>query len=491
MFGLSPAPELDRPDLEWLNVAGPLSLRSLRGRLVILDFLAPCCVNCLHVQPTLRRLRDVFADDVVVISVNAPKFPAERSRECLAHAIARLGITHPVIHDPRLTLWHAYSVQAWPTLVLIDPHGQVLGQVQGEPCPERLIAGVGAMLQQWRRDGSIGSAAPLPLVAQPSAAGQFRFPGKVKPLRRDGQPLRWAVADSGHHQIVVLDDGGQECWRFGCGEPGLIDTDVSGSAFNSPQGLICAGPYVFVADTGNHAIRRIDVDTGTVVTLAGTGERGPVLRRAEPARDSRLASVWDLELCGGQLFFANAGTHQIGVLDLDRGVVSPLAGCGTEDLLDGAATTARLAQPTGLALAPDCSVLYFTDSETSAVRQVRLGDAAAVETIVGAGLFEFGSRNGAFGEARLQHCLGLTWWKDGLAVADAYNGAIRWIDLQGACVRGLAASDPACSGVPALSGGEPAGIAADGPERLLVADTNHHRILELIIPDRSTRVWAA
>jgi thiol-disulfide isomerase/thioredoxin len=491
MFGLTPAPELDRPDLEWLNVAAPLSLQALRGRLVILDFLTPCCVNCLHVQPTLRRLREAFAGDVVVISVNAPKFPAERSRDCLVHAIARLGIAHPVIHDPELTLWRAYHVQAWPTLVLIDPRGQVLGQMQGEPCAERLIAGVGEMLRQWRREGSISDAAALPLVPRPCPAGQLRFPGKVKPLRRDGQPLRWAVADSGHHQIVVLDDGGHERWRIGSGEAGFIDTDLTGSAFNSPQGLVCAGPFIFVADTGNHAIRRIDLDSGAVVTLAGTGERGPVLRRALPARDSRLASVWDLELCGGRLFFANAGTHQIGVLDLDRAVVSPLAGCGAEDLLDGAAPEARLAQPTGLALDPDCAALYFTDSETSAVRRVRLGQAAAVETIVGAGLFEFGCRNGAFGEARLQHCLGLTWWKDGLAVADTYNGAIRWIDLQGACVRGLTTPGLASESAPPLSGGAPAGIAADGPERLLVADTNHHRILELIVPDRSTRVWAA
>jgi thiol-disulfide isomerase/thioredoxin len=491
MFGLTPAPEIDRPDLEWLNVASPLSLRDLRGRLVILDFFTPCCVNCLHVQPTLRRLRDVFAGEVVVISVNAPKFPAERSRDCLIHAIARLGITHPVIHDPELALWRAYGVQAWPTLVLIDPRGQVLGQMQGEPCAERLISGVGEMLRQWRRDGSISGPAAVPLSLQPCGAGQLRFPGKVKALRREGHPQRWAVADSGHHQIVVLDDTGRERWRFGCGEAGLIDTDVAGSAFNSPQGLVCAGHYIFVADTGNHAIRRIDLDTGAVVTLAGTGERGPVLRSPRPARDVQLASVWDLELCAGQLFFANAGTHQIGVLDLDSAVVSPLAGCGTEDLMDGAAPEASLAQPSGLALDPDCSALYFTDSETSAVRRVRLGQAAAVETIVGTGLFEFGSRNGAFGEARLQHCLGLTWWNEGLAVADTYNGAIRWIDLQGACVRGLETPERPAGLPAALTGGEPAGIAADGPERLLVADTNHHRILELIIPDCSTRIWAA
>jgi thiol-disulfide isomerase/thioredoxin len=491
MFGLRPAPEINHFDLDWFNVRQPLSLAALRGRLVILDFWTPCCVNCLHVLPVLSALEAAFDDGLVVIGVNSPKYPAERNPACVAHAIARLGIRHPVIHDPDLRLWHSYGVTAWPTLVFIGPDGGLVGRLQGEPNAERLLTGVGEMIRSWRRDGWL-TPAPVARCEPAAAAERLAFPGKIKPLVRPGEDKCWVVADSGHHQVVVFDDSGRELSRFGSGEPGFADLDAAASAFNRPQGLVCDQRYIYVADTGNHAIRRIDLETRAVITLAGTGERGPLLQRPVAGRDVSLASVWDLEILERQLFFANAGTHQIGALDLVTGIVRPLAGCGGEDLIDGAAADAHLAQPTGLALDPTGGMLYFTDSETSAVRRVSLAPSPSVETLVGAGLFEFGCRDGDLPFARLQHCRGLAWWQNGLIVADTYNSALRRVDLH--CQRVSRLADDGGNGSSdaiGLAGGEPAGVAADGPDRLLVADTNHHRILELRPSEHRARNWAA
>ena len=162
MFGLTPAPELCRSNLVWFNVEYPLALADLRGRLIILDFWTPCCVNCLHVLPILRTLEKTFGDRLLVIGVNSPKYPAERDPKCLANAIDRLDIRHPVIHDPNFCLWRAYGVSAWPTLVFIGPDGKVVGELRGEPLAERLIFGVGQMIRQWTREGL---QTPLPLPA--------------------------------------------------------------------------------------------------------------------------------------------------------------------------------------------------------------------------------------------------------------------------------------------------------------------------------------
>lgn len=486
------APEIDRPGLVWFNVARPLSLAELRGRLVILDFWTFCCINCMHVLPALRRVEERFPEEVVVVGVHSPKFAAEKDPANVERAIARYGIVHPVVHDPEFRIWRDYAVRAWPSLVFIDPDGREAGRHAGEADGDLLVQAIGNALAQYRQNGVLRPGT-LDLAPVPSQAGRFAFPGKIKPFPATGEPRHWALADAGHHQIAVLDDSGRETARFGSGSPGLEDGPAAQARFNGPQGLICGEDpdgrmAIFVADTGSHAIRQIDVASGMVTTLAGNGRRGPVLGATDSAAASALASPWDLELAGTTLYFANAGTHQLGLLDLAAGTVAALSGDGGETILDGPALAARLAQPSGLALSPDGAQLYFADSETSSVRVLHLSELR-VETLVGTGLFDFGHVNGAFLDARLQHALGLCWWNGNFAVADSYNGALRVLDLMLREVRdlddGFLCEDPVC-----LPLSEPAGIWAEGEDRLLVADTNNHRILEYLPGERRYRTWA-
>jgi sugar lactone lactonase YvrE len=256
--------------------------------------------------------------------------------------------------------------------------------------------------------------------------------------------------------------------------------------------LICSERHIFVADTGNHAIRRIDAETGETVTLAGTGARGCALPSdGAPGCDTSLASVWDLERVGKRLFFANAGTHQIGELDLASLEVRALAGSSAEDILDGPAGEANLAQPSGLACDEAGHTLYFTDSETSAIRALSLDGSPRVETLVGTGLFDFGCDNGPFGEALFQHPLGIACCDGGLVVADSYNGKLRRLDLRDRCVSDMDESRFCCGGGPVFRAGEPAGVTADGTERLLMADTNNHRIVEIRPGQRRLKIWTS
>lgn len=485
MFGLTRAPEIDRAGLVWFNVDGPLSLADLRGRLVILDFWTFCCINCMHVLPTLRRIEEAHPDEVVVIGIHSPKFQAERDAGNVARAIERYGIRHPVAHDPWMGVWEDYAVRAWPTLVFVSPDGCVIGQMAGEPNPDLLIRGVGEMLAEFRARGEI-SPREMALSPPAAAGGRLRFPGKIKPA--PGASRLWAVADAGHHQVVLFDDCGGEVARYGTGEAGLVDGPAGTARFRDPQGLVCDAGAIYVADTGNHAIRRIDRASGVVTTLAGTGERGAPLKRPRPAAGTALASPWDLELLGRRLLFANAGTHQIGEIDLGTGDLSPLAGTGAENIVDGQAGRALLAQPSGLALDARRRVLWVADSETSAIRRVTLDAEARVDTLVGTGLFDFGHRDGPLAQAQLQHPLGVALDGERLWVADSYNGAVRLIDLESGTLRSLDAvtcTDPVC-----IPEAEPAGLWAEG-DRLLVADTNNHRILEYRLGEGTRRTWVA
>ncbi|MEE9250667.1 MAG: thioredoxin-like domain-containing protein, partial [Alphaproteobacteria bacterium] len=324
------APEIDRPGLEWFNVPGPLSLAMLEGKLVILDFWTFCCINCMHMLATLSRIEEAFPEEVAVIGVHSPKFAAERQSSNLAHAIARHDIVHPVVHDPEFQLWREYGVRAWPSLVFISPAGKVIGHFSGEPDPDLLMQSVANAVAQAKEAGTL---APSPPTLEPVTAATGRaegsnlhFPAKMKPLpaRAGRQGERFALADAGHHQVVTFDEEGTEIRRFGSGAAGFEDGEAGASSFDSPQGLCAGDGVIYVADTFNHAIRRIDLESGRVTTCAGTGRRGRPLEGEVAAKKTALASVWDLELDGDRLFFANAGTHQLGELNLNKGTVRSL-----------------------------------------------------------------------------------------------------------------------------------------------------------------------
>ena len=481
------APEIARPGLEWFNVAAPLPIASLRGRVVILDFWTEGCINCIQIIPTLRRIEEKYPDQVVVIGVHSPKFANEKKAASVRDAISRYDIRHPIIHDPEMTIWRAYGVQAWPTLVVIGPDGNILGSIPGEPDPDRLIGALDNVIEASTKAGALKPAA-LNLSIEAEPKGRFLFPGKLKPV--PGPEKRWALADGGHNQVVLLDDSGKEIARYGSGKVGAADGSRTAASFNHPQGLIASHDAIFVADTENHAIRRIDLTSGEVTTLAGTGKRGMQLGPAAPGRTTALASPWDLELKSEQLFFANAGTHQIGVLDLKNGNVVALAGTGEEGIRDGRAASASLAQPSGLALSADGNTLYLADSESSAVRAITLSHDPQLMTLVGAGLFDFGWVNGNFRTARLQHPLGLAVDGDRVLVADTYNSAVRELELKQHEVVDFDGSQFTCVDPVCIPTREPAGIVVDTPKRILLVDTGNHRIDEYLPAAKTYHTWA-
>src|SRR6202035_2471244 len=212
---------------------------------------------------------------------------------------------------------------------------------------------------------------------------------------------------------------------YGSGEQGLADGPADRATFQQLQGMARSGSTLYVADTENHAIRAIDLESGVVTTLAGTGEQALRPGTGGPGRSTPLSSPWDLALQGRTLYVAMAGTHQIWTLDLDHGIVAPFAGTGREGLLDGRKDEAWFAQSSGVTMLD--GHLYVADSEVSAVRDIDLR-TSQVSTLVGEDLFVFGDEDGEGDAVRLQHPLGITSRDHTLYVADSYNNKVKRLD---------------------------------------------------------------
>jgi thiol-disulfide isomerase/thioredoxin len=451
-----------------------LSLSALRGRFVLLDFWTFCCANCLHVIDELRPLEERFAEVLVVIGVHSPKFAHEAEHEAVIAAVERYGVHHPVLDDPELTTWRQYAVRAWPTLVLIDPEGYVVAHVSGEGQVPGLASLLDELVTEHDARGTLhrGSGVYAP---PPATTTTLRFPGGI-----EAAPVGLLVADAGHHQVVVLDpDLETVALRIGAGRRGLVDGPPELACFAEPEGLCvlpqdlagAVGYDVLVADTGNHALRGLRLEDGAVRTVAGDGQQW-----MQGDGTTRLSTPWDVVWWPAldRVVVAMAGIHQLWTFDPRERRLEVLAGTTNEGLVDGAAASAWLAQPSRLAV--DGDRLWFVDSETSALRWLTPDPESGltVDTAVGEGLFDFGHVDGPAEQARFQHPLGVTLLPDGsLAVADTYNGAVRRFD-------------PLSGQVSTLASGleEPVDVLVEG-DHLLVVEGTAHRVVRLVLPDEA------
>jgi thiol-disulfide isomerase/thioredoxin len=463
------APEL--VGRRWLNTGGhDLSLSELRGRVVLLDFWTFCCVNCLHVLDELRPVEERFPEELVVIGVHSPKFEHEGEPAAVEAAVERYAVGHAVLDDPELVTWQAYTARAWPTLVIVDPEGYVVASMSGEGHAPGIASLVEELVAEHAAKGTLrrGNAPYAPPPLQQSA---LRFPGKVA-LLPDGS---FVVSDTAHHQVVQLEaDLETERRRWG-----------GSGVFDEPQGVLLlptevaarVGYDVLVADSVNHQVKGISLSHNEICTVAGSGRP---LRRREgggPALEQDLSTPWDLAWCDGRVVIAMAGIHQLWALTVDAdpalGRLEVLAGTTQEGLRDGPGDAAWLAQPSGLATSADGQRIWVADAETSALRS---WSASGLTTQVGAGLFDFGHRDGPAGEARFQHPLGVVELPDGsAAVCDTYNGAIRRYDPVANRVTTLATALAEPSDAVVDRG-------TDGSARLVVVESASHRLVRVAIP---------
>lgn len=491
--------------LDWLNVAEPLSLDgNLSGKVVVLDFFTYCCINCQHILPDLARLEEEFPIEkgVVVVGVHSAKFSNEKDSRNILAAAQRHNIAHPVVNDSQFRMWKKLNVHCWPTLLILGPSKKPLFVLTGEGHGALLQKYVAATLQFYGQEIKTHSLPIRPSLEM--LKGQLLcFPAKVS-CNKAGL---LAISDSGNHRILIVSQSGAIIEEIGGREAGFRDGSFKECRFNSPQGLCFFGEddaIIFVADTENHAIRRVHLSEKSVETVVGTGKQGNDYQGGN-LKDQAISSPWDVVVhrtsAGGQmLIIAMAGTHQIWSYFLDdcawwrgkvfqQGQCAAIAGNGREENRNNSyPNNAAFAQPSGLAMDSERQEVFLADSESSTVRKISMVDGKVIAVVGGdrnpQNLFAFGDQDGKQLNAKLQHPLGVCYNPQDkfIYVADTYNHKIKRIDPAESRVETLAIKERDSGNT--FTFNEPGGLCVNQTgTTLIVANSNNHTIVLVDLND--------
>ena len=266
--------------------------------------------------------------------------------------------------------------------------------------------------------------------------------------------------------------------RFG-GDGGA----ATSATLNSPYGVaVDSSGNLYIADRDNHCIRKVDATTGNISTVAGTGTRG-FSGDGGGATVARLWSPSGVALDGsGNLYIADTSNYRVRKVDAMTGNISTVAGTGTGGFGGdgGAAASATLSFPYGVAL-DSSGNLYIADSFDNRIRRV---DATTgnISTVAGTGTSSFSGDGGAAASATLNSPRGVALDSSGnLYIADGGNQRIRRVDAATgniSTVAGTGTFGPIGDGGAATSASlsSPSGVALDGSGNLYIADALDFRI---------------
>jgi len=443
---------------DWLN-ARPSTLQEHRGRALALAFVNASSVWCTQRLADLAQWQARNPGKLQLIVVQVPRFDVERDPQRSLKLLRRQGVKAPILLDREWETWRRFGIEAWPTVVVLDAQGRERQRLVG------LSGDLERELQAACEGQPLPSDEDLQSVSErnPEPRSTLRFPTGLA-VSAD----RLYVADSGHHRILECTHSGRLLRQFGIGTADFVDGVKGEAAFKYPQGLALARDSLYVADTGNHALRRINLMSEQVDTLCGNGRAGdPVEGVLSQAGAVSLDHPHGIVVSGNEILLAMAGDNRIWSFDLGRGELRWRAGAGVLDERDGSGHLAAFAQPTSLAAVQQ--VLYVCDALGSSVRSMQLrGDL--VQTLIGGqGVWQFGDQDGPRGDARLQYPQAIALDPDSplLWIADTGNGALRSLRLGGGELVTINLPRP-------LQG--PSGLAVAGGA-VWIAETDAHAIL--------------
>lgn len=414
------APEFS-PKLQWLN-ADPQTIAAHRGRAIILLFWSASSVYCHNLLADLSALQRRLPDALSVLTIHLPKFNAELEPKIMADALNRLGVTLPVAQDAGWITWQHYGIQSWPTAVLINAAGEIDSQFSGDDCMPALDAALSNLV--YRID-----APEKPKALQAKAKNKV-FSVLSSPCGLLLHNSMLYIADTGHNRVLECDKDGKVKRIFGNGLPLFLDGNAGDASFNRPLAIQANREYLYVADTGNHAIRRINILKGSIDTLIGNGAPGQAgAQTVSSFKSVQLNNPTGLHVHHDMLVISEAGNNRLSLFNLADNQFTPLAGGGPLSMQDGIGDRARMAHP--LALSGDSRHLYVVEGSSSSIRTAAVPEGR-INTLIGLGLFQFGINDGSRQQASMQHPCGIIVdeKRDCAWIADAYNHKIRILNLQ-------------------------------------------------------------
>jgi len=403
----------------WLN-APPATLMHFQGRPLVVAFVNAASAWCQQRLQELQQWQARHPGRLQVVVVQVPRFAFERDGQHSLAVLAQSGIQAPILLDLQWEAWGRFAVESWPTLVMLDAGSREVERVVGlgqalEPALNQLCQDVKPVAVNPMTQQMLGGA--------PSDR-ELRYPGGLH-VTRD----RLYIADTGHHRVLECNHQGRILRQFGMGTADWADGSSDVAAFKRPVSVTLGHGHLYVVDAGNHALRRINLLSGQVDTLIGTGKAGdPKEAILAMPGDSALQQPRAVALLDNQLLLAMAGDNCIWSYDLGTRALARRAGSGAMELRDGSGAMAAFAQPVALAVAN--KTLYVCDALSSSVRSVQLR-GELVQTVTGQGMWQHGLADGNRSQALLQYPLALAADQEAqvLWVADAGNGKLRRIRL--------------------------------------------------------------
>lgn len=467
---------------KWLNSSRKIESSDLKNRVILLDFWSYACVNCLNMIPEIKKLETEFGNRLTVIGVHSGKFNNEKNDESIKKAIIKNDVSHLVVNDSEFKIWNGFKISSWPTFVLIDAKGRVVKKYDGKISAEDLRKDIKKLISKYKYRLNNER---LPIVLEKNRVVDYilKFPGEIifaqnfsyKNINKANVLI---IANTGKNKILVTNLNGNILLEIGSGDVGFDDGDFYSASFNSPRGLLFKNNNLYIADTSNHALRKINFTDGKVSTLIGNGKRGEVVKQSDRADKISLSSPFDLAFFPDKnnIVISNSGTNQLLKYNTSSNTVTPFAGNGSKGLINGAYPNNSLAQPSGLSSYGE--QLYFVDAESSSLRSI--SKSGVVKTLIGNGLSEFGYKGGKKDEALMQHPVGIIAFDKEIYIADTHNHAIRRYNIKTGELSTYSGGERGDN----INGGkrtqydEPEAITYFA-DRFYIVDSNNNRIVEI------------
>lgn len=468
----------------WFNVVHPLTLEELQERVILVYFWSGSCINCYESLPKIKELQNEFGSKLVIIGVHSPMFMGEGDYLAVKKAVLRHDITYPVINDQNSRIMNNFALKEWPSFLVINPYGMVSKKFSGKNEVEKVGEYVSKQITKYKFQIS-RNALPILLEKNNLIGNVLSYPTKLAYANNFNHKTRQIpaifIANTGQNSINITTITGESLLKIGSGKIGMADGSFDVATFNAPQGLLYADNKLYVADTGNNAIRLINFKENKVQTIVGNGARGGIIEEGDnDAKAISLSSPTDIEFFPDEnnLVISNSGTNQILLYNINEQDISIFAGSGVQGSDDGKYPNNSLAQTADMAVYGD--KLYFVDSASSSLRFASEDGevktlAKAIEVLKQNNSANFNSSDNKK-YSILQSPKGLVVDDTGVYISDSLNNRLKKYDFSTSQIRDLVGSIRGEELGNKTNFDEPSGIISV-LDRFYVADTNNNRIV--------------